>query len=254
MSSVQVLDFQGHPVRMLELGGQPWWVLRDICEVLGLTTPARVAERLDEDEVSQTHITDGIGRQQDTTIVSESGLYAVILRSDKPLAKPFRKWVTAEVLPQIRKTGAYIPEAPAQAEGEIYLRTGRVMFSQKCKVCMSSLALDINRMLDEGQRYDDIVEWAATHGLSISKGGLSRHNHAHRVPQIAERSLLENPEIAARIMLAKLTEIAQRRSLDGLSDREVVKYQTALATSLGRDGGGSRALPYTVPNLLPDAQ
>lgn len=247
---MQVLDFQGHPVRMLELDGQPWWVLRDICEVLGLSNPSVVSERLDEDEVSQTYITDGLGRKQQTTIISESGLYAVILRSDKPLAKPFRKWVTAEVLPQIRKTGAYIPEAPAQSEGEIYLRTGRVLYSQKCRICMSPLALDINRMLDDGQRYDEIVAWAAAQGVTISKAGLSRHNAAHRVPQVAERSLLENPEIAARIMLAKLTEIAQRRSLDGLTDREVVKYQTNLATVLSRDGGSSRpVLPaYPAPD------
>lgn len=76
--------------------------------VLELTTPARVAERLEEDEVSLTHLTDSIGRKQETTIINESGLYSVILRSDKPQAKPFRKWVTGEVLPSIRKHGAYM--------------------------------------------------------------------------------------------------------------------------------------------------
>ena len=80
--------------------------MKDVCDVLGLTTPARVAERLDGDEVSQTHLTDSLGRTQPTTIINESGLYNVILRSDKPEAKPFRKWVTAEVLPSIRKHGA----------------------------------------------------------------------------------------------------------------------------------------------------
>ena len=62
------------------------------------------------DEVCQTPLTDSLGRQQETTIISESGLYDVILRSDKPEAKPFRKWVTAEVLPSIRKHGAYMTE------------------------------------------------------------------------------------------------------------------------------------------------
>ena len=95
-------------IRTMELGGEPWFVLRDVCEVLSLSTPAKVAERLDMDEVSRAHITDSMGRPQETTIINECGLYNVILRSDKPEANPFRKWVTAVVLPSIRKNGGYI--------------------------------------------------------------------------------------------------------------------------------------------------
>ena len=107
MSNIQVFNYQSHEVRTVEQDGEPWFVLKDVCKVLGLTTPARVAERLDSDEVSLTHLTDSMGRQQETTVINESGLYNVILRSDKPEAKPFRKWVTSEVLPSIRKTGSY---------------------------------------------------------------------------------------------------------------------------------------------------
>ena len=93
-------------VRTLEINGEPWFVLADVCRALGLSTPSRVAERLEDDEkgVSLTHT---LGGAQNLTIINESGLYSVILRSDKPQAKPFRKWVTSEVLPSIRKTGAY---------------------------------------------------------------------------------------------------------------------------------------------------
>jgi phage antirepressor YoqD-like protein len=66
-----------------------------------------IADRLDSDDVSLTYITDSLGRQQQTNIINESGLYSVILRSDKPEAKAFKRWVTHEVLPQIRKTGGY---------------------------------------------------------------------------------------------------------------------------------------------------
>lgn len=97
-------------IRAIEVDSEPWFVLADVCKALELSTPARVAERLDDDEVSQTHITDTIGRKQEMTIINESGLYSVILRSDKPQAKPFRKWVTSEVLPTIRKTGSYALE------------------------------------------------------------------------------------------------------------------------------------------------
>ena len=107
MNDIQIFQYQDKPVRTIQKDGEPWWVLKDVCEVLELSTPARVTERLDGDEVSQTHIIDSIGRQQETTIINESGLYNVILRSDKPNAKPFRKWVTSEVLPSIRKTGQY---------------------------------------------------------------------------------------------------------------------------------------------------
>ena len=107
MSNIQVFNYNSVEVRTIQNDGEPWFVLRDVCNVLGLGTPARVAERLDPDEVSQTHITDSMGRQQETTIINESGLYNVILRSDKPEAKPFRKWVTSEVLPTIRRHGLY---------------------------------------------------------------------------------------------------------------------------------------------------
>ena len=107
MSNIRIFNYNSVEVRTIQKDGEPWFVLRDVCNVLGLGTPARVAERLDPDEVSQTHITDSMGRQQETTIINESGLYNVILRSDKPEAKPFRKWVTSEVLPTIRRHGMY---------------------------------------------------------------------------------------------------------------------------------------------------
>ena len=107
MSNIQIFNYNSVEVRTIQNDGEPWFVLRDVCNVLGLGTPARVAERLDTDEVSQTHITDSMGRQQEMTIINESGLYNVILRSDKPEAKPFRKWVTSEVLPTIRRHGMY---------------------------------------------------------------------------------------------------------------------------------------------------
>ena len=107
MNGLKVFSYEGNEVRTVQRADETWWVLRDVCGVLDLTTPARVAERLDEDEVSLTHIVDSIGRRQETTIINESGLYNVILRSDKPDAKKFKRWVTSEVLPSIRNTGSY---------------------------------------------------------------------------------------------------------------------------------------------------
>lgn len=115
MNELQIFNYNGGEVRTVQKDGEPWFVLKDVCDVLELTTPARVAERLDGDEVSLAHLTDSLGRTQPTTIINESGLYNVILRSDKPEAKPFRKWVTSEVLPSIRKHGAYMTPETLEA-------------------------------------------------------------------------------------------------------------------------------------------
>ena len=115
MNDLQIFKYQDSEVRTVEMNGEPWFVLKDVCGILGLGEPHRVADRLDGDERTLSTVTDSIGRQQETTVINESGLYNVILRSDKPEAKPFRKWVTAEVLPTIRKHGAYMTPETLQA-------------------------------------------------------------------------------------------------------------------------------------------
>jgi anti-repressor protein len=113
-NELQVFSYEGNEIRTVTKDGEPWWVLKDVCDVLGLSNSRIVADRLDEDDVSQTYITDSLGRQQQTSIVNESGLYNVILRSDKPEAKKFKRWVTHVVLPTIRMHGAYV--TPAKLE------------------------------------------------------------------------------------------------------------------------------------------
>lgn len=108
MNELQVFSYEGKEIRTIQRNGETWWVLKDVCGVLGLSNARMIADRLDEDDVSLAYITDSMGRRQQTNIVNESGLYNVILRSDKPEAKKFKRWVTHEVLPQIRRHGAYI--------------------------------------------------------------------------------------------------------------------------------------------------
>lgn len=108
MNELQTFTYNNVQFRTItKSNDEKWFVLKDVCEILGLSNPSKVAERLDEDERSNFKL----GRQGEVNIISESGLYNVILRSDKPEAKPFRKWVTAEVLPSIRKTGSYNAKA-----------------------------------------------------------------------------------------------------------------------------------------------
>lgn len=106
MNELQVFSYQSSEVRTVMKGGEPWFVLKDVCAVLGLAKPSNVATRLDDDERGACLMGTPSG-DQNMIIINESGLYSVILRSDKPEAKPFRKWVTSEVLPAIRRTGQY---------------------------------------------------------------------------------------------------------------------------------------------------
>ena len=107
MDELQVFTYEKKEVRTIQKNGETWWVLKDVCGALGLSNPTVVADRLDDDERAKFDL----GRQGETNIVNESGLYNVILRSDKPEAKQFKRWVTHEVLPQIRKHGMYATDA-----------------------------------------------------------------------------------------------------------------------------------------------
>ena len=105
--NLQTWNYESSEIRTVQMNGEPWWVLADVCKVLEISNSRKVSNRLEADEKGVT-LVDTLGGAQQVTIINESGLYAVILRSDKPQAKPFRKWVTNEVLPSIRKHGAYM--------------------------------------------------------------------------------------------------------------------------------------------------
>ena len=116
--STDILPFQfeSHEVRALTINGEPWFVLGDLANVLEIREVSRLASRI-SDDLRQTHpIPDRMGRTQNTTIVNEAGMYEVVLRSDKPEAVAFRRWLTTEVLPAIRKHGGYLtPEKVEEA-------------------------------------------------------------------------------------------------------------------------------------------
>ena len=110
-NSIQPFDFKGTPIRALaDKDGTPWLVAKDVCDVLGLATN-HIREALDEDEVSNLRITEvGENGGREPLIVSEAGFYKLVMRSRKPEAKEFQRWVTHEVLPSIRKHGAYMTD------------------------------------------------------------------------------------------------------------------------------------------------
>lgn len=105
---IKLFSFKDNSLRTVDVDGEAWFVLKDVCEALGDLSPRVVRQRLSDDVCSTYPIPDALGRIQDNTIINEDGLYDVILESRKSEARAFRKWITSEVLPTIRKTGGYV--------------------------------------------------------------------------------------------------------------------------------------------------
>lgn len=105
MNDITLFDYSGQQVRTVLIDGEPWFVLSDLTKVLGLSQFR--ADRLDSGLIRNHPISDRLGRTQQATIVNEAGMYEVVIRSDKPEAITFRRWITTDVLPQIRRTGSY---------------------------------------------------------------------------------------------------------------------------------------------------
>lgn len=165
MNELQIFNYNGNEVRTIQKDGEPWWVLKDVCNVLDLSDTNKTAERLDVDELTRIKFVTG-GQNREMLCVNESGLYNVILRSDKPEAKPFRKWVTSEVLPSIRKHGAYMtPETLEQAilnpDMMIKLCTALKDEQDKNKALQavnSSLTVDNQIMKPKADYFDELVD------------------------------------------------------------------------------------------------
>lgn len=159
MNELQVFTYQESQVRTIQKDGEPWFVLKDVCQVLGLSDTNRTAERLDSDELTRAKLVSG-GQEREMYVINESGLYTVILRSDKPEAKPFRKWVTSEVLPSIRKTGGYIQGQDQLSSEELMAKA--LMVAQKTladrEARISQLAVENQIMAPKAEYFDELVE------------------------------------------------------------------------------------------------
>ena len=165
MTEMQIFEYQNKQIRTVEKDGTTWWVLKDICDALNLSSPHKVAERLDEDERCGIELRTS-GGLQNTTVINESGLYNVILRSDKPEAIPFRKWVTSEVLPAIRKHGAYMTPETLEAailNPDTIIKIATALKEEKEKnqllqMVNSNLKVENAIMTPKAEYFDDLVD------------------------------------------------------------------------------------------------
>lgn len=147
--------FDESPVRAVVQDGEPWFVAKDVCDILGIDNPSQAVGRLDDDEsgITSTYTTAG---PREMLTVNESGVYSLVFTSRKPEAKRFRKWVTSEVLPEIRKTGGYRrPETEfaglsgERVEYERWLLERALLDAKLIALSMQSIGVHFERMATE---------------------------------------------------------------------------------------------------------
>lgn len=166
-NEIQKFDFKGAPLRTLtDKAGEPWFVAKDVCDILGTDT-RDLHKILESDEITNVdsiHIAQNGGKAP--LIISEPGLYRLVMKSRKPEAKEFQRWVTHEVLPQIRKTGGYIPTSESDSDEDIMARA--VLVAQKTieRKNQQLQAKDTQiKMLEPKARFADAV--AASDGTCL---------------------------------------------------------------------------------------
>ena len=142
MNDLQLFKFENKDVRTLQIDGEPWFVGKDVTEILGYSKSRNaLARHVTAEDKEVVPIQGDLGGTQEMTIINESGLYSLILSSKLPSAKEFKHWITSEVLPQIRKTGKYAPKplsreellAKAVLEADTMIKEQKELIEQKTK-------------------------------------------------------------------------------------------------------------------------
>jgi prophage antirepressor-like protein len=133
MAEMEIFTFEQKEVRTVVENNEVWFVAKDVCDVLELIDVSMTVKRLDEDE-KDTKIICTLGGNQNMSVVNESGLYSLVLTSNKPQAKKFKKWITSEVIPSIRKTGSYSMMSPEEMALQVISYLQNKVEEQKQKI------------------------------------------------------------------------------------------------------------------------
>ena len=164
------LNYESKEIRLVQdENGEPWWVARDVCQILGLEDTHKAVQRLDEDEKGRKTIPTPGGNQV-MWIVNEPGLYSIIIRSNKPEAKQFKRWITHEVLPSIRKTGRY--EVDTLSEIDLIIKSAQALKQIELKQIDHDnrlISLEAKLHQNSGHTgYWTITAWCKLNNLNIT--------------------------------------------------------------------------------------
>lgn len=168
MSNITPFSYEDHEVRVLDINGEPWFVLADLCKVLGVRNSRMAATRLDEADVRRADISSS-GQRRAMTIVAESGMYDLVVRSDSPAAKPFRRWVTHEVLPAIRRAGIYAVDPQPQLSGKELLAAAVLEAAETIKqheATIAQQAEDLAKALPKANTWDALCSGRGDHSIT----------------------------------------------------------------------------------------
>lgn len=214
-------------IRTMTIEGEPWFVAADVCRALDLSNPTIATSRLDEDERAKFNL----GRQGDGTIINESGLYSLVLGSRKPEAKAFKRWITHDIIPTIRKTGGYVNDTarfidsyfgqldPSQKHAltmifdeskrmsaQLKEQAPKVLFANAVETAHNSILIgDLAKIIrqngvDIGQKR--LFDWMRQNGYLI-KGGQSKNMPTQKAMDMnlfeVKESTVNNPDGSVRI-------------------------------------------------------
>ena len=186
MNSLQVFtneDFGS--VRALTIDSAPWFVAKDVCDALGIRTDT-VRSILDDDEVDETnHDTIGVAGGRAPLIITEAGLYSLVLRSRKPEAKRFKRWVTHEVLPSIRNHGVYATPQTIErmlADPDTMITTLKALKAERQRA--DALMEDNARLLPKATMYDVAIEAEGTMTITQAARYLAQHDKSVNVKRL----------------------------------------------------------------------
>lgn len=215
-------------IRTVVENGEPWFVGKDVAEILGYSNPRKaVIDHVDEeDKMDGVTIRDSIGREQIPVLINESGLYSLILSSKLPNAKKFKKWVTSEVLPSIRKNGGYIAGQEIMSDDELMARALQVaqnkilerdkqietmkpkaIFADAVAASHTSILIgDLAKLISQngvniGQKR--LFKWLRDNGYLIKREGSDRNMPTQRSMEMklfeVKESTISNPDGSVRI-------------------------------------------------------
>lgn len=219
MNELQIFNYHDTPLRTVERDGELWWVLKDVCAALSIVDSKSVPRRLDSDEVGQIPLTDSMGREQMTYIVNEPGLYNVILRSDKPEAKDFKRWVTHEVLPTIRQKGSY--SVPAMSPAQLIAAQAQILVDMEQKMqAMQNQTLALEAKVDTAIKAfarpaDD--HWSGDMNRAIKELCADIH---WSLPKLQGKLYAELEEKANCNINMRLTALRKRKKKTGMRYRD----------------------------------
>ncbi|HBS47462.1 MAG TPA: phage repressor protein/antirepressor Ant [Paenibacillus sp.] len=162
MNQLQRFMYSNQEVRSTVIDGQPWFVAKDVCDVLEISNNRDALNRLDEDEKDVVS-TDTLGGMQNVSVVNEPGLYSLILGSRKPEAKQFKRWITHKVIPSIRKTGGYM--IPQTMPETLRLLAAEIEKNQAIEAENKQLAIEA---AEKDKKLKDQATPVAIYNLAIS--------------------------------------------------------------------------------------